>query len=474
MDMDQRTSKLRSMGKTFRSYDLNQRLLMPPDLRDWLREDHLALYVSDVIEQLDLREILNRYEEGDLRGRPPYHPALMLKLLVYGYSIGKMSSRKLEQATYDDVAFRVLACNQHPDHDSIAEFRKRHLPALGQLFVQVLQLCQRAGLVKLGHVAIDSTKIKANAAKRQSLSYERLNKAEQELSQEVARLLTEAQRVDDEEDGLYGQGKRGDELPEELRRRETRLAKIRELKAQLEREAQAAAEQEKAHKQEQKERQDKGKPVVESYRKPMWTKSENDAVVPRPKIQRNLTDPDSRVMLDTTTRSFQQGYNAQIAVDSQAQIIVAASVVQAPNDAAQLLPALTAVKQHLGSLPQQVTADAGYFSAAGLTDESLKEVDLYVPPNNPPGLPRGQRGRRAINARVREMMWHKLQSPGGYEIYKRRNIIVEPVFAQIKHLRVFRQFLLRGLAQVEAEWSLICMTHNLLKLFRAHKQLATT
>lgn len=474
MDTDQRISKLWSMGKTFRSYDMNQRLLLPPDVREWLGEDHLALYVSDVVEQLDLSEIINSYEEGDLRGRPPYHPALMIKLLIYGYSIGKMSSRKLEQATYDNVAFRVLTCNQHPDHDSIAQFRKRHLPALGRLFVQVLQLCQRAGLVKLGHVAIDSTKIKANAAKRQSLSYQRLTKAEQELAVEVKRLLSEAQQIDEQEDRLYGQGKRGDELPEELRQRETRLAKIRELKAQLEREAQAAAEQERAHKQEQKARKEGGEAVVESYRKPMWTKSASGAVVPRPKTQRNLTDPDSRLMMDTTTGSFQQAYNAQIAVDAQAQIIVAASVVQAANDAEQLLPALTAVSQNLGCLPQQATADAGYFSPAGLSDERLKAVDLYVPPNNQPGLPRGQRSKRAINARVREMMWHKLQSAGGYEIYKRRNIIVEPVFAEIKHLRPFRQFLLRGLAQVEAEWSLICMTHNLRKLFRARSALATT
>src|SRR6266849_4792293 len=224
------------MGKTFRPYDMNQQMLLPPDLRQWLRDDHLALYVSDLVEHLDLRKIMGVYEEGDLRGRPPYHPVMMVKLLIYGYCVGKMSSRKIEQASYDDVAFRVLSCNQHPDHDSIAEFRKRHLPALARLFLQILQLCQRAGLVKLGHVAIDSTKIKANAAKRQSLSYERLNKAERELSAEVARLLSEAQRIDEQEDSLYGPGKRGDELPTELRQRETRLAKIRELKAQLEHE----------------------------------------------------------------------------------------------------------------------------------------------------------------------------------------------------------------------------------------------
>jgi len=473
MDTNETISKLCSMGKTFRSYDLNQRLLLPPDLRDWVPDDHLALYISDVVDQLDLSEILNSYED-DLRGRPPYHPAMMIKLLVYGYCTGRMSSRKIEQATYDDVAFRVLSCNQHPDHDSIAQFRKRHLPALSRLFLQVLQLCQRAGLVKLGHVAIDSTKIKANAAMRQSLSYQRLNKAEQELSAEVARLLAEAQRIDEQEDQLYGQGKRGDELPAELRQRETRLAKIRELKAQLEREAKEAAEQESQRKDEQKARKAKGETVVESYRKPTWTKSETGEIVPRPKTQRNLTDVDSRVMLNTTTGSFEQAYNAQIAVDGQAQIIVAASVVQAPNDIEQLLPALKGVKQNLGRLPEQASADAGYFSPTGLADEQLKEVDLYVPPNNPSGMKAGRRSRQTINNIIREQMRAKLRRPDGYEIYKRRNIIVEPVFAEIKHVRRFRQFLLRGLVQVGGEWSLICMTHNLLKLFRASKQLAAT
>src|SRR2546426_8510588 len=255
------------MGKTFRSYDMNQQLLLPPDLRQWLRPDHLALYVSDMVESLDLSGITKVYDEGDLRGRARYHPALMVKLLIYGYCIGKMSSRKLEQATYDDVAFRVLSCNQQPDHDSIAGFRKRHLQELGRLFVQVLQLCERAGLVKLGHVAIDGTKIKANASKYQSFSYERMKDAEQELAAEVARLLAEAQRIDEAEDELYGQGKRGDELPAELRDRETRLAKIRALKAELEEEAKAAAAQERAEKE---------KPAAgaKRYHRPQWEVSE--------------------------------------------------------------------------------------------------------------------------------------------------------------------------------------------------------
>ena len=449
------------MSKTFRAYDMNQQLLLPPDLRQWLRDDHLALYVSDVVEALDLSVIMNKYEEGDRRGRPPYHPALMVKLLVYGYCTGRMSSRKLEQASYDDVAFRVLCCDQHPDHDSIADFRKRHLAELGQLFVQVLELCQRAGLVKLGHVAVDSTKIKANAAKRESLRYGHLEAAAQALEAEVVRLLSEAQRIDDEEDTRYGVGRRGDELPAELRRRETRLAKIRELKAQLEREAQEAAAQ---------EQQQKAEAEPKNYRRRQWTKNESGVVVPKDKTQRNLSDPDSRLMMDTTTGSYEQAYATQIAVDAEAQIIVAARVVQAPNDQEQLVPTVRQVKDNLGQLPATVSADGAYFSSAVITTEALRGIDLYVPPNEPePSL-----GLSAPDAGVRAQMWHKLKSRPGRKIYNRRKTIVEPVFAQIKHVRAFRQFRLRGLSQVEGEWLLICLTHNLLKLFRAPKPLLTT
>jgi len=450
------------MSKTFRAYDMNQQLLLPPDLRQWLRDDHLGLYVSDVVEALDLSAIMNKYEEGDSRGRPPYHPALMVKLLVYGYCTGRMSSRKLEQATYDDVAFRVLACDQHPDHDSIADFRKRHLAELGQLFVQVLQLCQRAGLVKLGHVAVDGTKIKANAAKRESLRYGNLAAAEQALEAEVMRLLQEAQQIDDEEDRRYGAGRRGDELPTELRRRETRLAKIRELKAQLEREAQQAAAQ---------EQQPKAADEPKNYRRRQWTKNESGAVVPKDKTQRNLTDPDSRLMMDTNTRNYEQAYNTQIAVDAEAQIIVAARVVQAPNDQEQLVPTLSEVKHNLGCLPATVSADGAYFSSAVITAAALREVDLYVPPNEPePSCVPGSEPASSVRAQ----MWQKLKSKPGRKIYNRRKTIVEPVFAQIKHVRSFRQFMLRGLSQVEGEWLLICLTHNLLKLFRAPKPLLLT
>lgn len=450
------------MGKTFRPYDLSQLLLLPPDLRQWLRPDHLALYVSDIVEQLDLSAILNAYEEG--RGQPPYHPQMMVKLLIYGYCVGKMSSRKLEEATYDDVAFRVLSGNQQPDHASIAEFRKRHLAALAQLFVQVLQLCERAGLVKLGHVAIDGSKIKANASKYRTMTYAGLTEAEQKLVAEVTRLLAEAERLDAAEDELYGKDKRGNELPEELRDRESRLRRIRELKADLEREARAAAEQQAAAaRQKNEERLRKAKA---SGKKPgrLAKVVDPEQAVPKPKARRNFTDIESRMMKDHATNTFVQGYNAQLGVDGEAQIIVAATIVQAGNDQQQLVPVLGAVAQNLGRLPERVSADAGYFSTAAVTNERLQTVDVYVPPNaRKPEAP----VTLTTDATVQERMWHKLQSKAGAAIYDQRKAIVEPVFAYLKHVRGVRQFLLRGLAQVQAEWLLICLTHNVLKMFRA-------
>ena len=451
---------------------MSQMLLLPPDLRQWLRDDHLALYVSDVVEALDLSGILKVYEEGDGRGRPPYHPVLMVKLLVYGYCIGKMSSRKMEHATYDDVAFRVLACNQHPDHDSIAEFRKRHLAELAKLFLQVLELCRRAGLVKLGHVAIDGTKIKANASKWQTMSYERLSDAEQELAAEVERLLAEAQRIDDEEDELYGRGKRGDELPAELRQRESRLARIRELKADMEREAREAAEQKAAAaEQRNREHAQKEQESGKKFRGRLAQVIDPSEVVPAAKTKRNFTDPDSRIMKDHGTKTFQQAYNIQIGVDSQAQIIVAAKVVQAGVDQEQLVPMLREVEKNLLQMPAQASADAGYYSKAAITHEAVRAVDLHVPPNQRKPLDWGAEVALPENATFQDRMWHKLASKAGREVYGKRKVIVEPVFAQLKHVRGFRQFLLRGLVQVEAEWLLVCMTHNLMKMFRASRRL---
>jgi transposase len=457
------------MAKTFRPYDLGQLLLLPPDLRQWLPDDHLAHYVSDIVEQLDLGAILNSYEEG--RGQPPYHPQMMVKLLIYGYCVGKMSSRKIEEATYDDVAFRVLSGNQQPDHASIAEFRKRHLPVLAQLFVQVLQLCERAGLVKLGHVAIDGTKIKANASKYRTLTYAGLTEAERKLTAEVTRLLAEAEHIDAAEDELYGKDKRGNELPEELRDRESRLSRIRELKADLEREAREAAEQQAAAAKKQNEAHLRKAKEAGKKRIGRFAKVPDPAqALPAPKARRNFTDLESRMMKDHATNTFVQGYNAQLGVDAEAQIIVAATIVQAGNDQKQLVPVLEAVAKNMGRMPDRVSADAGYFSTAAVTDERLQTVDVYVPPNQ--RVPESE-VPLTTNATVQQLMWHKLQSKAGAVIYDQRKAIVEPVFAYLKHVRGVRQFLLRGLAQVQAEWLLICLTHNVLKMFRAKAVLQT-
>jgi transposase len=446
--------------KTFKPYTPDQLLLLPPALQDWLPEDHLALFISDVVDHaLDLSSILATYETSDGRGQPPYHPALMVKLLVYAYCTGKPSSRKIEQATYEEVPYRVLAANQHPDHDSIAAFRQQHLAALAGLFTQVLALCQRAGLVRLGHVALDGTKVLANASKHKAMSYGRMAEAERTLAAEVAALLAQAQQVDAAEDARYGQGRRGDDLPAELARRESRLAKIREAKAALEAEARAQAAL--AARQRQAEtagRKPKGRPP----RVP-----DPAQAMPTPNAQRNFTDPESRIMKDGATKSFVQAYNAQAAVDGAAQVIVAAAVTQDANDKQQLVPLLTQVVANCGAAPAVASADSGYFSEAAVTADALAAIELYVAPDRqkhgeapaPEPVPDDGTASGAMRA--------KLQTAAGHAVYALRKALVEPVFGQIKEGRGFRRFSFRGLAKVQAEWLLICLTHNLLKLFRA-------
>ena len=451
------------MTKTFRPYSLDQQLLLPPDMRAWLPEGDLALFISDVVDELDLSGIYAAYESGEGRGQPPYHPVLMVKLLLYAYCIGLPSSRKIERATSRDVAFRVLAADQHPDHDSIAEFRKRHLGALAALFVQVLRLCQAAGLVKLGHVALDGTKLKANASKHKAMSYARMEETERRLEAEVRALLEQAQQVDTAEDAQYGRGQRGDDLPAELARRESRLVKIRAAKAALTEEAKARAAQQaeearaKLAAREQRVGRAKGKPA---------TVPDPEQARPAATAQRNFTDPESRIMVDGATKEYVQGYNAQAAVDGQAQVIVAWGVTQEAADVGQFVPMLDQVGRHLGQLPVQVTADAGYFSEANLTAPHLAAIDLYVPPD------RQSHGAAAAAGRSRqgacsEAMRTKLQTEAGRAVYALRKTIAEPVFGQIKQVRGFRRFGLRGVGKVRAEWAMICLTHNLLKLFRA-------
>jgi hypothetical protein len=398
---------------------------------------------------------------------------MLVKLLVYAYCIGLPSSRRIERGTYEDVALRVLAGDQHPDHDTIAAFRQRHLPALAALFVQVLQLCQRAGLVRLGHVAIDGTKVQANASKHKAMSYERMGETEQRLEREVHELLAQAAARDAAEDAQYGKGRRGDELPEELARRESRLRKIREAKAELEAEARvAAAEQAEAARAKCAERERKAE---ETGKRPGGRPPaipDPETVVPEPKAQRNFTDPESRIMKDGATKSFVQAYNAQAAVDAEAQVIVAAAVTQAASDVGQLVPLLEQVERNVGRLPEVATADAGYFSAANVTAEALRGVDLYIPPNHQcHSVVEAASGEPPPpEAGVREQMQHKVRTPEGRAVYRWRKAIVEPVFGQTKACRGFRRFALRGLANVSAEWLLICLTHNVLKLFRSSWQ----
>jgi transposase len=454
------------MDKPFREYTLDQQLLLPPDMRAWLPEGELALFVSDVVDTLDLSAIYRAYE-GERRGQPPYHPALMVKLLLYGYCTGIRSSRKIEQATYRDVAFRVLAADQHPDHDSLAEFRQRHLEALAELFVQGLQLCQRAGLVRLGHVALDGTKIKANASKHKAMSYARMTETEARLEREIRALLSEAEQVDAAEDAEYGRGRRGDELPAELARRESRLAKIRAAKAALEQEARerAAADAEAGRAKRtawaQRDPTHQGRPP---------TVPDPDQAVPQGKAQRNFTDPESRIMIDGATKEFVQAYNGQLAVDGHAQVIVACMVTPMAADVGHFVPLLERITTHCGHAPTTVTADAGYFSEANVAAAQAAGSECVVPPERQlhRGTPAPSPTRR--NA-ASEQMRALLQTDHGRAVYARRKVIVEPVFGQIKEVRGCRRFLLRGLPKVTGEWGLICLTHNLLKLFRARRVL---
>jgi transposase len=456
--------------KTFKPYELNQTYLMPPNLRDWLDEGHLALFVIDVVNTLDLSGIYGAYEKADGRGQPPYHPKMMTSLLVYGYCTGKTSSRKLERATWEEVPYRVLTANQHPDHDSIADFRQRHLESLSKLFVQVLRLCEGAGLVKLGHIAIDGTKMKANASKHKAMSYGRMEEAEKRLEEEVKKLLEEAARVDAEEDGKYGKGKRGDELPEELRRRDSRLKKIGEAKAALEAEAKARAEAKAAEAREkimERERKEAETGKKAPGREPVVPDAEK--AEPDPKSQKNFTDPESRIMKDGATKEFVQGYNTQIAVDGSSQVIVATGVTQEANDKKQLIPMMEKVKENTDRLPEKVSGDSGYFSETNLTNEAVKDIDLYIPPDRQKhGETIGNEGAGTTAAgTIKEAMRTKLKSPEGHAVYKDRKAIVEPVFGQIKEARGIRRFSFRGMKKVTAEWDLICLTHNILKLFRS-------
>jgi transposase len=427
------------MAKTFRPYEPDQLLLMPPALADWVPEDHLARFVSDLVKTLDLTAIEESYPEE--RGYPPYHPGMMTKVLLYAYATGTYSSRKIARRLIEDVAMRFLAAGNTPDFRTLSDFRKRHSAALAGLFTQVLRLCRRAGLVKLGQVAIDGTRVKANASKHKAMSYGRMGEKEAALQAEIAELLRRAEQADRDEDARYGADRRGDELPEALARRESRLKKIQEAKAALEAEAREQA--------------------AEAGKDPAQA-------TPAPKAQRNFTDPESKIQ--KTSDGFIQGYNAQAAVDAQAQIIVAQDVTPMAADVGELLPQVTAIGRTLQQRPTQVLADAGYCSEENLQELERRGIDAYIAtgrPSHGEWLAPVPRGRPPAGLTRRERMARKLRTWAGRAVYARRKAIVEPVFGQIKHARRFRQFLRRGRAAVRHEWALICTVHNLLKLHTA-------
>ena len=431
----------------------------------------MARFLLDVVSALDLSAIYKSYQDKDGRGQAAYTPEMMVRLLLYGYARGVYSSRKIQTRTFEDVAFRYLSGDQHPDHATIAEFRKRHLEALSGLFTQALLLCSHAGLVKLGHISIDGTKIKANASKHKAMSYKHMNETEARLKQEIDALLAAAEKTDAEEDVQYGKDRHGDELPAEFERRQSRLQKIGEAKVAMEQEAKEKAAQQRAEvEQKLTERAEEERRTGKKKRGRKPQLPDPEQAKPDDTAQRNFVDPESRIMPDGGNKgAFVQGYNAQIAVDSVSQVIVAAEVTQETNDKKQLLPMIALIAANLKQKPEKVSADTGYFSEANVTDESVKDVDLYVatgrdkhgaavetnsdPP--PPG------------ASPKEAMREKLRTEAGRAVYKMRKAIVEPVFGQIKEQRGFRRFSLRGKENVNREWKLVCAVSNLLKLFRA-------
>jgi len=431
------------MGKSYRPYYPDEELLLPPSLREWMPEDHLAYFVSDVIDQLDLSAMDNIYG-NEKRGQPPYNPRMMTKLLVYAYCVGVFSSRRIERRLVEDIAFRVLAADNQPNFRTISDFRKIHLKTLEGLFEQVLKIALEAGAMKVGRVALDGTKIKANASKHKAMSYDRMKEKERDLRAEVKEMMAQAEAADSEEDERYGDT-RGDELPAELARRETRLKAIREAKRALEARAREKAAAEGA---------------------------DPNQARPKDKDQYNFTDPQSRIMKGSD--GFIQAYNAQAAVEPQLQLIVGQTVTAASNDKEQLMPMVEVIEQQSGQRPEEILADSGYCSEKNLEaleseENPAQRIEGFIATER---QKHGEykdpcpRGPLPVNASRVERMRRKLKTKPGRSVYAARKTIVEPVFGQIKHARSFRQFLLRGIDKVRGEWSLVCLTHNILKCYR--------
>ena len=447
-----------SMSNGFKPYNREQAFLLPPSMNDWLPKGDLAYFVADLAETLDLSEIERYYEAGKAKsGQPPFHPKVMVGVLLYAYCLGTTSSRKIARLCERDIGYRVVSADQQPNFRTISEFRRIHLKALERLFVQVLHLAREAGLVKLGHVALDGTKVKANASRHKGMSYARMCEKEAQYAKEVEELLRRAETTDEAEDREYGPDVRGDELPEELRFREKRLAKIREAKAALE-----AAAKEKARAEGKLDANDR--PVPPKRGRPPETPPGR----PQPKAQRNFTDPESPIM-KMGDGSLDQAYNCQAAVDSGHQVIVAQAATDAPNDKGHVAPMIVQIRQNLGRKPKQASADSGYYSESNVRYLRRRRIDDYLCPDRlkhgetPPPV----RGRIPKGLAFIDHVRRKLMKKKGRLVYALRKQIAEPVFGQIKHVRGLRQFLLRGLEKVKGEWSLWCTTHNLLKVWAA-------
>ena len=498
--------------KTYRPWSPHQPYLLPPSPDEWLPEGHLAYFLLDLVAELDISAIEMAIQERDPRGEKPYDPRMMVTLLLYAYCVGLPSSRRIAQATFENVGFRVISGGSHPHFTRICAFRREHFGALKALFTQVVRLCRVAGLASLGHVSVDGSKFKANASKHKAMSYDRMQSARQQLEAEVEDLLRQAEQVDAEEDELYGEGMQPAELPAELRRRETRLAKIREAMESLEAEAketraaelleQAAGRRQtaathadasvrkraatNAAKREAQARElldhgggdhDNGasprsqtEPATDDSTPtplPEHRTPATPAGAPRPKAQRNFTDADSRIM--ELQGGFIQSYNGQIAVDEDHQIIVAAAMTNQAPDTYHLVPLLERVEANCGVLPSKTTADTGYWAPSNAQWCEDHGVDAYIATGR---MKRGwaqqppTRGDPPADADARDRMRHKVHTAEGREIYKRRKCVPEPVFGQIKECRGFRQLLHRGIEKARCEFSLICTGHNIIKLFR--------
>jgi len=457
------------MSKTYRVWDPDQTYLLPPSPRDWLPDGDLVYFMLDVVHAMDLSPITRKYEKED-RGAPPYHPRMMVTLLLYSYCVGVYSSRRIQKRCERDAAYRVIVGDDVPDFRTISDFRKLHLPELQGLFVEVLKLCAAAGLVKVGLVSLDGAKVKANASRHKAMSYDYMQKEEERLHKEIAELLAQAKSADEAEDALHGCDKRGDELPAELARRESRLARIQKAKKALETQALEAARVEEARR-DTKDEQRRAAGETVRQRKPVDT-------APKPKAQYNFTDPESKIM-KVSNKGFDQCGNAQ-AVANEEQIIIAADVTPQANDKRQVVPMVEQSQKNLeaAGVDEKIgafDADTGYFSEENVSYLEGEEIDAYISTErlkHHEKIPLVPRGRPPKDLTAKQRMSRKLRTKKGRSTYAKRKGMIEPVFGQIKHARGFRQFLMRGMENMRGEWRLVCMTHNLLKLFRS-QQLVT-